>query len=164
MSRYTIAEYSKKLLVVGQKAKNRVANAQHEFAEYLCEEVKKNAPVDTGAYRDSIKVSETVWDGDTVTTSVYSDMLVGGDNPKWQNVPLGSLLEWGTGLKGLQTNTQNHGFPYRMTPWRYYYKKIGQWVTTIGMIARPHFLPAMLLNKRKYVREIRKAVFRFWEK
>lgn len=158
MSKYTIQQYAVRMANFGERAKVSVAKAQHEFAEMICEEVKAGAPVDTGAYRDSIKVSPTEWKGDTCITRIFSDMLVGGENPKWQNVPLGALLEWGTGSVGASSNTQNHGFPYRMTPWTYYNKRYERWITTNGMIARPHFLPPMLRHKKDYKKAMRKAV------
>lgn len=160
MSKYSINQYSKRLLAFGEKARDRVAKAQHEFAEMICEEVKALAPVDTGAYRNSIVVSSTEWQGNSCSTRVYSDMLVGGDSEKWKDVPLGCFLEWGTGSVGASTNTQNHGYPYRMTPWTYYNKRYGRWITTRGMVARPHFLPPMMLHKKEYSKKMRKAVWK----
>ena len=156
---YTIAEYDKRFIVLGNNLRARIADAQHRFAEMICEEVRENAPVDTGQYQNSIVVSPTGWQGNTCITRVYSDLLVGGDNEKWAKVPLGVFLEYGTGLKGEATNTQEHGFPYRQTAWTYYNERYDQWITTTGMIARPHFLPPMLLHRKEYTREMRRAVY-----
>ncbi len=157
---YILDKYRVWMLTFSDKMREKIAEAQHEYAEMLCDEIKTLAPVDTGAYRDSIKVSPTEWDGKTCKTVIYSDMLVGGDSEKWKDVPLGAFLEWGTGRMGAMSNTQNHGFPYRLTPWTYYNERYERWITTNGMVARPHFLPPMLLHKKDYKKYIRRAVRR----
>ena len=125
---------------------DRIAKAQREVAEKIHSDVIDEAPLRSGDYLASIQLSDTKIRENTISTSVYSDLLVGGDNPKWSHVPLGCLLEWGTGIKGAMTNTYPHGYGYRMTPWVYYDEYLHQWVTTIGMIARPHFFPASQNN------------------
>ena len=71
-------------------------------------------------------------------------------NSGWKNVALGYLLEWGTGIKGEETNSYGHGYPYRQTPWVYYNDRYGRWVFTHGNIARPHFYPGLHLNRKNF--------------
>ena len=158
MSRITIDDYCRHLLAFGRRARERVEVTQHSFAEMIRLEVQAGAPVDTGAYRNSIQVGATEWNGSRCTTRVFSALLVGGENEKWATVPLGAFLEWGTGFIGAMTNEQEHGYPYRMTPWSYYNTRYGRWVTTHGMVARPHWLPPVLFHRRDYIELMRRAV------
>lgn len=142
----------------GVLVKDGAIKAQQETALQIQKDVKKLAPVRTGQYASSIKVSETVEHHGEFRTQIYTDLLVGGENPKWANIPLGCLLEWGTGIQGLHTNTYPHGYGYRLTPWCYYDEYLHMFVTTDGMIARPHFLPALDKNKSYYLKKIKEHI------
>lgn len=138
---------------------DKLKQAQQDTAKVILEDVVSNAPLDTGEYISSIQVSPTTEEKGVIKTSVYSDLLVGGNIPKWVNVPLGAFLEWGTGPLGESTNTFEHGYPYTTNaPWNYIahlqYLKTGTW----GMIARPHFYPALQKNISLYKENIRKAI------
>lgn len=141
-----------------KKLQGKLINAQQNTAKKIWEDTISMAPVRSGVYISSIQVGETEVTKNKIRTSVFSDLLVGGDNPKWAKVPLGALLEWGTGIEGSSSNTYPHGYGYRLTPWCYYDEYLHMFVTTTGMIARPHFQPALLKNKQVYIEEIRKAV------
>lgn len=154
----SIDQLSKSILDWGNLVEERLIKAQQETAQKICEDVKSMAPIRSGRYSSSIKVSETVFQDNKYRTMIYTDLLVGGDNPRWQNVPLGALLEWGTGIQGATTNTYPHGYGYRLTPWCYYDEYLHQYVTTDGMIARPHFSPALFQNKNYYNKKIREAI------
>ena len=143
---------------------NNIASLEHYLKERISEEKIKSildtaaeqvkndiqnlAPVDTGAYRNSIVKSNVKKEGNNYSISIYSQLPSG-----WKGVALGYLLEWGTGIKGEQTNNYDHGYPYRQTPWVYFNDRYGRWVFTHGNIARPHFYPGLMLNK-KYFREL----------
>lgn len=112
------------------------------------EDIKSLAPVDTGAYRDSIQLSSVEKNNDIYSITIFSDL-----NSGWHNIALGYLLEWGTGIKGESTNAYDHVFPYRQTPWTYYNERYGKWIFTYGNIARPHFFPGLHLNDN-YFKEL----------
>lgn len=113
------------------------------------------APVDTGTYASSIQLSEVVHEGSYHYIKVFTNL-----NSGWNNVPLGCLLEWGTGIKGEQTNTYEHGFPYRQTPWVYYNEKLGHFVFTHGNVAKPHFAPGLYNNESYFKKVIKEGVAR----
>ena len=158
MSRVEIGKLEKKFMFFSEKLQKHVIDRQKECAMDCLAYVKQAAPVRTGTYADSIQMSDTTVNNGVIETKVYSDLLVGGDNPKWANIPLGCLLEWGTGMKGASSNTYNHGHSYRMTPWVYYDEYLGQWVTTTGIVARPHWFPASCRIKPIFRRKMRQAV------
>lgn len=116
------------------------------------EDIKALAPIDTGTYRSSISLSNVEHDGTYHKIKIYTDLDSG-----WNGVPLGCLLEWGTGPKGQSTNTYEHGYPYRQTPWAYFNERYDRWIFTHGNIARPHFYPGLYNNEnyfRKTVKEM----------
>lgn len=154
----TIDELSVVLSKWGKNIEEKLILAQQSTAKKIWEDVVESAPTRSGVYISSIKVGKTNVSNEIITTSIFSNLLVGGDNPKWSKVPLGALLEWGTGIKGASSNTYPHGYSYRLTPWCYYDKYLNMFVTTDGMIARPHFQPSLIKNKQFYIEEIRKAL------
>ena len=116
------------------------------------DDIRALAPIDSGEYRSSINLSEVKKEG-----SIYSIKIFTNLNSGWKNIPLGCLLEWGTGIKGEATNTYEHGFPYRQTPWVYYNERYGRWVFTHGNVARPHFIPGLYNNYSYFLDNIRKG-------
>lgn len=121
--------------------------------EKVKEDIQSLAPVDTGEYKNSIKLSEVTKDGSVYRIKIYSNLDSG-----WKNVPLGYLLEWGTGIRGEETNNYPHGLPYRQTPWVYFNERYARWIYTYGNIARPHFYPGLHLNKSYYRETILKEI------
>ena len=113
------------------------------------------APVDTGTYRSSIKISDVEHQGSLHSIQIYSDL-----NSGWKNVALGYLLEWGTGVKGESSNSYPHGYPYRQTPWVYFNERYGRWIFTYGCVARPHFYPGLHLNEGYFKEQIKKGVIK----
>lgn len=137
----------------------KLKEAQRDTAKAIWEDTVNNAPMSNGGYISSIQVSDTEYKSDVLKTSVFSDLLVGGSIPKWQNVPLAAFMEWGTGPLGEDTNSYEHGYPYTTdAPWNYQaqlqYELTGTW----GMEARPHFYPALQKNIALYKENIRKAL------
>lgn len=137
----------------------KLKEAQRETAKQIWEDVVNTAPTTSGGYISSIQLSETEQNKNVITTSVYSDLPVGGTIPKWQNVPVAAFLEWGTGPLGESTNSYDHGYPYTTdAPWNFIaqmqYEQTGTW----GMEARPHFYPALQKNVALYKENLRKAL------
>ena len=154
----SVGKLSEYLTNWSEELERKLIKAQEETAEKIWGQVVETAPVRSGTYITSIKKSDTKVEKNKITTEVYTDLLVGGDNPKWSKVPLGCLLEWGTGIKGQGSNSYPHGYGYRQTPWCYYDEYLHQWVTTDGMIARPHFQPALEMNKEEYLKRIKECI------
>lgn len=123
----------------------KVVEIQRKHAIKLWEEVVERAPLRTGNYLASIQLGETIVEDGVISTEVSSDL-----NSGWNNVPLGALLEFGTGTEGMETNVYNHGKSYRLTPWVYFDEYLDRFVTTSGMIARPHFYPALMKIQPEY--------------
>lgn len=111
------------------------------------------APSDTGEYQSSINLSEVNHNGTKHTIRIYTNLDSG-----WKGVPLGCLLEWGTGIEGESTNTYNHGYPYRQTPWVYFNERYNRWVFTKGNIAKPHFIPGLYNNVSYYKKCIKEEL------
>ncbi len=154
----SINQLSEYLFKWGKIVEENVVKAHQETAKKICEDVKSIAPVRSGRYVSSIKVGETTVKDGVYNTIIYTDLPVGGNNPRWMYVPLGALIEWGTGIKGATTNTYPHGYDYRLTPWTYYDKYLHDYVETDGMIARPHFTPALFGNRKFYMDKLREAI------
>jgi len=141
------------------KKLEKLKQAQRDTAKVIWEDTVNEAPMEEANYISSIQLSDTEVKGDVIKTSVYSDLLVGGDIPKWQNVPVAAFLEWGTGPLGETTNDYQHGYPYTTDePWNFIaqmqYEQTGTW----GMMARPHFYPALQKNIALYKDNLRKAL------
>jgi hypothetical protein len=111
------------------------------------------APEDTGAYKASIKISPVEHNGSSHEIKIYTNLDSG-----WKHVPLGCLLEWGTGVKGESTNTYDHGYPYRQTPWVYFNERYGRWIFTYGNIARPHFIPGLYNNQSYFEKTVEEGI------
>ncbi len=129
---------------INNRLKAKIKEVQREVAKEAWAEVIANAPLKSGDYITSIQVSDTTEQDGVIRTAVYSDKLVGGEIPKWQNVPLSAFLEWGTGPLGQGSNTYQHGYPYTTdAPWNAYAEYQFLTTGTWGMVARPHFYPAL---------------------
>ena len=114
------------------------------------------------AYQESIKKSDAELKGNEITSSVYSDLLVGGDS-KWANVPVGAFLEWGTGRFGESSNEYPHGYDYTTEkPWDLHtyaqFQQTGSW----GITARPHLYPALIASEVLFENNVREAVEEAW--
>ena len=135
----------------GERVIDNLIKAQRETAKDLLKDVKAQAPVDTGAYRDSIQMSETTYDGNTIRTSVYTDATVMDSVGRTYN--LGDLIEYGTR-------------PHLIEPARKQVLKFtinGQTIFAShvfhpGTVANPHFQLALQKNIPLYHFNIRKAL------
>lgn len=79
---------------LGDKIIDNLIKAQRTTAEDLLKDVKYLAPKKTGAYKDSIQMSDTKYENDHITTSVYTDAMVYDSAGRGYN--LGKLIEYGT--------------------------------------------------------------------
>ena len=116
-------------------------------------DIRSLAPEDTGAYKESIQISPVDHKSNYHSIKIYTKLKSG-----WKNVPLGCLLEWGTGVKGESTNDYDHGYPYRQTPWVYFNERYGRWIFTHGNVARPHFIPGLYNNKSYFEKTVEEGI------
>lgn len=137
----------------------KLKQAQRDTAKVIWEDTVNEAPLNVGGYISSIQISDTEVKKDIIKTSVFSDLKVGGDIPKWQNVPVAAFLEWGTGPLGESSNDYPHGYPYTTNePWNFIAQMQFEQTGTWGMMARPHFYPALQKNIALYKDNLRKAL------
>lgn len=131
----------------------QIENILNNTAKKIYDDIYSMAPVDTGRYRDSMTISNVNHEGSKHSIEIYSDLDSG-----WNGVALAYLLEWGTGIKGEQTNSYPHGYSYRQTPWVYYNERYGRWIFTHGCVARPHWYPGLHNNEDYFKEQIRKGL------
>lgn len=134
-----------------------IIEVQQKTANDICEDAKHFAPIQTGKYRESIKVGKTKVENEHISTMIYTDALVQAKfNGNIYN--LGYLLENGT-LEHAIPNAFGKGYTYGYVD-RYGYKHKGtmdkDWHP--GFRPFPHFIPALLFNKEKYNIAIQKAI------
>jgi len=150
-----------------------LVEAQEHATEYMKEDAVSRIEIPSEArnigqfiaYSTSLKIKEAELDGNEIKSSVYSDLLVGGDDPKWQNVPVGAFLEWGTGPMGEETHVYDHGYDYTTgAPWDrhtwYQWLATGSW----GITARPHLYPALLHSEEIMMSNVKEAIEEAWMK
>lgn len=143
---------------IDKKIIPKLIEKQRETAQKIWEDIVADAPMKGGNYISSIQISDTENKDNIIKTTIFSDLKVGGTIPKWQNVPLSAFLEWGTGPLGESSNTFSHGYPYTTdAPWNYetqlQFERMGTW----GMVATPHFFPALQKNKDYYLGKLKEA-------
>ena len=132
------------------KAIERLIKAQRNTAEDILRDVKAHAP-GTGSYRNSVKMSDTKYDGKSITTKIYTDAVVYDSVGRGYN--LGALIEHGTR-------------PHTIEPARKNYLKFEIDGKTIfashvfhpGTTANPHFQMALQRNKPLYHLNIIRAL------
>lgn len=135
----------------GDRVIDNLIKAQRSTAKDLYKDVKLSAPVDTEAYRESIQLSDTTYDGNTIRTSVYTDAMVYDSLGRGYN--LGELIEYGTR-------------PHIIEPARKSVLKFTVQGKTIfashvfhpGTVANPHFQVSLQKNVPLYHFNIRKAI------
>lgn len=135
----------------------RIATILIKTGEKVRDDIRALAPIETGEYQSSINLSEVTHFGNKHSIKVYTNL-----NSGWKNVPLGCLLEWGTGVVGEASNEYDHGYPYRQTPWVYYNERYGHWVFTHGNVAHPHFIPGLYSNIEYFKHNILKGLKKKW--
>lgn len=146
-----IASLSVDISKYGDRVIDNLIKAQRSTAKDLFKDVKLSAPVNTGAYRDSIQMSDTVYDGSKITTSVYTVATVSDSLGREYN--LGELIEYGTR-------------PHLIEPAKKQVLKFTIDGKTIyathvfhpGTVANPHFKLSLQKNIPLYEFNIRKAL------
>lgn len=149
----------------------KLITAQQHATEAMLEDAKERIEIPSEArntqqfidYSNSIKLKNAEMKSGEIESSVYSDLLVGGDDPKWADVPVGAFLEWGTGPLGEESNLYEHGYDYTtISPWdRHTWLQLmqtGNW----GITARPHLYPAFLHTHKILIENIREVVKESW--
>lgn len=133
------------------KAIEKLIKAQKSTAQDILRDIKAHAPVGTGAYRDSIKMTETKYNGDYIVTKIYTDAVVYDSAGRGYN--LGALIEHGTR-------------PHSIEPVHKNFLKFeidGKTIFTTyvfhpGTVANPHFKMALQRNKPLYHLSIIRAL------
>lgn len=156
-----------------KELEKNLIEAQQHATEYMLEDAKDRIEIPSEArntqqfveYANSIKIKEAEKDGNEIRSSVFSDLLVGGDDPKWADVPVGAFLEWGTGPLGEESHIYDHGYDYTtIQPWDMHtwlqLLQTGNW----GIVARPHLWPAFLHTHQILMNNIKEAVEETWMK
>lgn len=161
----SILSLSKSLAKWDKELEVKLINIQKECAKNLYEDVLRLAPSKKGEYASSIKVSETLVTKNTIKTSIYTDLLS-------ENHPVGRMIEYGTGIYALQPHIGHtktfidSGYQYWYVPVKSVNRVIGKKIIINGnefyiayaQPAKPHFHPALLMNKNSYKEKIRKVV------
>lgn len=155
-------DISKLSIVLNFKLKKelipKLQNAQRKTAEKIWEDTIDSSPFKNGDYISSIQIGKTENNKGVIKTSVFSDLKVGGDIPKWQNVLLANFINWGTGPLGEATNDYPHGYSYTTDfPWNYQTQIQYQLYGTWGMEANPHFYNSLQKNVSTYKENLRKC-------
>lgn len=154
-----IASLSVDISNFSEQVIDNLIKAQRSTAKDLYKDVKTSAPVNTGAYKDSIQLSETTYDGNVIRTSVYTDAMVYDSLGRGYN--LGELIETGTRPHIIEPAIkQKLAFQVDEIDPRTGEKK---WVYTDyvfhpGTIAYPHFKMSLEAIKPLYEFNIRKAI------
>ena len=151
--------------------KKKLVEAQQHATEYMDEDARSRIEIPEEArntsqfiaYSNSLKVKKAELDGNEIKSSVYSDLLVGGDDPKWADVPVGAFLEWGTGPLGEESHIYDHGYDYTtLQPWDMHtwlqWQQTGNW----GIVARPHLWPALIHTQQILEDNIKEAIEEAW--
>lgn len=137
----------------------KLKQAHDKSCDKIWDEIVNTAPMVSGGYVSSITRGETEETRDGFSTEIYSDLKVGGNDPKWSNVPLACLVNWGTGPLGESSNIYPHGYGYTTdAPWNFIaqmqYEQTGTW----GMKANPHFYLALSNNVDEYMKNLMEVV------
>lgn len=163
----SIAQISGDLDKFTKNLEENLIKAQRDTAEKMKEDAKRYSPRPDGEYADSIKVSETEVEGQTIKTSVYTDMKSA------DGYFIGRMIENGTGIYALEPHIGKTK-TFFISDYRYWYvptekvkRPIGQKITINGVsyyVAKaqrptPHFGPALNENILTY-RENLKEAFR----
>lgn len=167
-----IKDLDKEFMKFVDDLKENLVTAQKHANDFMLEDAKSRIEIPSEArntqqfvaYEQSIKTKEPEYKTGVIESSVYSDLLVGGDS-KWAEVPVGAFLEWGTGRLGEESNTYEHGYDYTtISPWDFHtwlqYQQVGSW----GIVARPHLYPAFLHAQNILLANVKEAIEETWTK
>ena len=151
-----IANLSVDISNYGDRVIDKLIEAQSNTGYVVQQDAKFFAPINTGEYKQSIKLGKTKYDGATITTDVYTDATVETKAGIVYN--LGYLLENGT-LQHAIPNAWGKGYTFGYTDDKGVYHKgtmDPDWHP--GTPEQPHMIPALQRNVRLYKANIRKAM------
>ena len=150
-----IARLSVDISKFGDRVIDNLIKAQSNTGFVIQQDTKFLAPEGTGRYKESIQLSETVYDGNSIKTSIYTDATVTA-KATGNTYNLGRLLEEGTSPHEIRAVEKDGLF------WGKYDENgnpiIVKKVLHPGMVAQPHFLPALQKNIALYKSNIAKAI------
>ena len=135
----------------GEKAVINLIEAQRNTAKDILEDVKASAPVNTGAYKESINVSETLYENNIIKTSIYTDAIVSDSLGREYN--LGELIEHGTRPHDIEPATKQT-LVFTINGETIFAKHVFH----PGTIANPHFQLSLQKNVPLYHNNISKAL------
>lgn len=136
----------------------KIAEKEELVAKKVHRDIVSGAPVRTGKYKDSIILEPTKIFKDRIVTSISSDLMVGGNSPKWKFYRLAVFIEHGTGPKGQSSYNGRHSPVYRQTPWAYYDDYLGQLIYTYGLSATMHWQKGLDANTEFFKEQITVAI------
>lgn len=149
---------------------SKLVDAQQHATEYMFDEARERIEIPEEArniqqfvdYAESLQMKQAEFENEEIKSSVFSDLVV-ADGSKWDGVPIGAFLEWGTGPLGEDTNGFPHGYPYTTeAPWDAHtdiqFKNIGTW----GIAARPHLYPALVMTEKVFIANVKEAQEEAW--
>lgn len=164
-----IEKLSKDLLIWSKRVEQKAIEKHREVAEKICKDVKNLAP-GNGKYTESIKVGKTITNNGVTRTLIYTDLTS-------DNHAVGRMIEHGTGIYALEPHI-GHTKTFFESDYRYWYvpegsvdraigklyikrdengKEIGRYYIAYAQKPKPHFLPALISNKRYYKQKIKEA-------
>lgn len=115
-------------------------------------------------YKNSIEYDMKANSGEKeIEGVVFSNLKIVSDD-KWNGVPVGAFLEWGTGPLGESTNDYEHGYDYTHHIWDWYTAEQYKATGTYGIKARPHFIPALNDIKPKLMNNLKETLKKSWMK
>ncbi len=151
-----IEQFSTDITKMSNRMIKRVMEAQQTACQKICEDIKAGAPVKTGQYRDSIKVTKTYILNNRIVTRIYSNLVLKDDtNLTWWGVPLARIIEHGTKPHFITPHKPNGVLRWEDENGVVHFAK---WVWHPGTVANPHWSNAIQRNKAYYHKMIRKAV------
>lgn len=136
---------------LGDKIIDNLIKAQRTTAEDLLKDVRYLAPKKTGVYKDSIQISDTKYENDHITTSVYTDAMVYDSACRGYN--LGKLIEYGTRPHSIEP-AHAQCLKFEINGQTIY----ASHVFHPGTTANPHFQMALQRNIPLYHLNIGKAI------
>lgn len=139
-----LGQFTAKLDKFTNKVIENVKQAQMNTAFDIQQDMYNNAPVNTGAYRESIMVYEQQVSPDSISVEIGTDYKVQAKDGS--TYLLGYLLESGTRPHAIPNAFgfgENFGTEPDFHP---------------GTLAQPHILPALNKNVRNYKDRIRNAI------
>ena len=167
-----ISEIEKSFEQYIKTLESKLITAQQNATESMLEEARDRIEIPEEArniqqfvdYAESLQIKPAEYDGETIKSSVFSDLVV-ADGSKWDGVPIGAFLEWGTGPLGEGTNGFPHGYPYTTeAPWDAHtdiqLMNTGTW----GIAARPHLYPALVMTEQILLLNVKEALEESWTK